>query len=82
MSDRGEHPCDRIHKDSPICELEQYCIALHQLEHFSNDLQTEIDVAFDLQERLLAEEKVAQLGQESIGALRKLLQRFHAEVRQ
>ena len=82
MGDRGEHPRDRIHEYSPICELEQYCIALHQLEHFSNDLQTEVDVAFDLQERLLAEEKVAQLGKESIGALCKLLQCFHAEIRQ
>ena len=53
VRDRRKHSCNRVHEDTPICELQEDRVALDQLEDLSNDFQAQIHKSFHLQEGLL-----------------------------
>ena len=78
MIDRWENSCDGIHEDTPLCELEQEWLLLAKLKDFANNLETQVEQSFHLEERLLTEEEVAEFCQEGVGAFSEFLKGFHA----
>ena len=74
MSHRGENPGKSVHENAAVCKLKQRSVSLDQLKDFAYDFESQIDESFHLKVRLLTEEQIAQLRQESVRTLRKLLE--------
>lgn len=74
MSHRGKDPGKGVHENSSICKLEQRSVSLDQLKDFADDFESQVYEPFHLEVRLLTEEQISQLRQESVCAFCELLE--------